>query len=220
MTTENAKVLYFQGMGWPFDEEAAQQSDVGNYRICTSFKNLEGKQIFIEFAKGPRYDTKNKRKVITDYALFIPDLFVVTNDPEIDDSNKSRIKVDWMYTRDNYEYTKTDITKWINENLNCDFDTIEVLDEYYGYSVHGGVNGKGYTYNLMEDIELNHDRAKARREAFETISETYRQALNEKYRMIRRLEMDADSITVQCWASDKAMGMIDLPREQRIEVAY
>jgi hypothetical protein len=211
------KTLYFEGAGMNFYGEQPDHIDVGNFRIRTSFKNLDGKQIYLEMGNGHRHDlTKKKPKIITKWALHIDFVHEVTSDPKIDDCNKSRIAYDRKHTNDNYMYTKADITRWVNENLNCDFDTIEVLDVFYGYRVHGG----NRTDNLMEDIELNHARAKARREAFEKVDAEYREALNEKYSKISRTDMDGESITIRCYASDQALGKTNLPREQRIEVTY
>jgi hypothetical protein len=44
----------------------------------------------------------------------------------------------------------------------------------------------------------------------------YRKLLNEKYSKIGLLEMDNDSITVRCHASDKALG--DNPRTKKIKI--
>ena len=144
-------VLYFEGAGMNFYGEAMKHSDVGNFRIRTSFFNNEGVQYYIEMGKCPRYN--NKHKVISDYALRIDHLF------KVEDRNKEElrhgsyeIKTDHIALRE-LDYCKHDITEWINENLNCSFDTIEVLDDSSGYRVHGYnvEEGLGY-YNVMEDV--------------------------------------------------------------------
>lgn len=207
------KVLYFEGAGMDFYEEASNVSDVGNFRIRTSFKNLDGEQYFIELGNCPRYDmTKTKPKVITNYALHISCLFKVTEDKNIDDENENRVKFDWKSVR-YLDYSKVDITKWINENLNCDFDTIQVLDIFHGYRVHKD-NG---LYNLMDHIDLNHNRAAKRKEAYDLVDSEYRTLLDEKYSKISLQEMDDESITIRCYASDKALG--NIARIKRIQIA-
>lgn len=206
------KVLYFEGAGMDFYEEAEKNSDVGNFRIRTVFKNNDGIPYFIEMGRGAKHGYKGRSKkltVINEWALYVSCLFEITGDN--DDENKNRVKTDWKHTRDNYLYTKEDITKWINKNLNCNFDTIQVLDLFYGYRVFAD---KGY--NFMEDIELDHVRAAKRKEAYDNIDMEYRALLNEKYSKIGLQEMDHKSITIRCHASDKALG--NIPRIKRIEI--
>ncbi|MCM3227547.1 hypothetical protein [Terribacillus saccharophilus] len=207
------KILYFEGAGWDFySEEQTAFSDVGNFRIRTAFKNLDGTKIYIELTNGARHDTtKEKPVVLTQFALYISHLSKIDG---TDDENKRCIKHDWKAVR-LLNYTKEDITRWINENLNCDFDTISVLDSFYGYHAHGDKHG---TYNLMEDIDLNHARAVARKEAYNKIDEEYRTKLREKYSVTNLLEMDDASITIRCHASDQKLK--ELPRVQRVPVLY
>lgn len=209
------KVLYFEGVGVDFySEEQTNYSDVGNFRIRTAFKNLDGKQIYIEMGNCIRHDWTNKKpKKITDFALRIDHLFEIVHNNGSDDENKTGIVFNWKSVQ-KLNYTKQDITKWINENLNCDFDTIQVLDFFYGYRVHG----EGRTYNFMEDIELNHARATARKEQYNKVDLEYREYLNEKYSKIGLFGMDSESITIRCHASDQALK--DKPRVQKIAVSY
>lgn len=212
-----AKVLYFEGAGMDFYGEAEKQSDVGNFRIRTSFLNDDGVQYYIELGRCSRYDTsKKKPKIITEFALRIDHLFKVEDRTKEELSHGAyEIKTDWQGIRE-LDYSKAAITKWINENLNCSFDTIEVLNDFYGYRVHGGRE----IYNLMEDIELNHERVAARIEAYNKIDLTYRTVLNEKYSVIGMNEMDGESITIRCHASERALQEANLPRIQTIAVAY
>src|SRR5699024_12563192 len=110
-------------------------------------------------------------------------------------------------------YKKSSITKRINENINCNFYNIQVLNEFYGYRVHG--DG---AYNLMEDIELNHDRAAAREQAYNNVDMEYRNFLNAKYSKISLLDMDDESISIRCYASDSELK--DKPRHLKVPVNY
>ena len=143
-------VLYFEGAGMNFYDEAMNHSDVGNFRIRTSFYNNEGVQYYIEMGRSARYNEKHK--VTSEYGLRIDHLFKVENRNIAEFSAGGyEIKTNHLEIRE-LDYSKHDITNWINENLNCSFDTIEVLDDSIGYRVHSYDQQNGYElYNLMED---------------------------------------------------------------------
>jgi hypothetical protein len=146
------KVLYFEGAGWAGADTS--KNTIGNCRIRTAFTNNEGKKIYFEASAAAIYD----KKTITRYWLYIDHVFYITGDNN--DCNKNSIKFDWQDLRDNYNYSKEDITKWINENLNCSFDTIEILPDLSGYRVHGD----NRTYNMMEDYNYNSELIQKREE--------------------------------------------------------
>jgi len=140
MKNKKVKTLYFEGAGMEFYGEEQKISDVGNFRIRTSFKNLTDDIIYLELGDIPKHDKKNKK--IIGMGIQIMFMHYITDDPEIDDCNNSRIP----YNRDSinlYSYQKEDITKIINKLCNTDYDSIEVLPSLAGYRVHkdgGGVN--------------------------------------------------------------------------------
>lgn len=210
------KVLYFEGAGMDFyEEESKKFSDVGNFRIRTSFFNNEGVQYYLELGNSVRYDKKGK--VRQGYGIHVDHWFKISDKllNEKDYEHGYEIKKDFLTYRE-IDYTKKNITQWINENMNCSFDTIEVLCNYYGYRVHGD-NG---TYNLMETIDLNHERAKKRKEKYDEIDMEYRKTLNEKYSKIGLLEMNAESITIRCHASKESLQGKNLERIVRIPIEY
>ena len=135
------KVLYFEGAGWA--EADTSKATIGNCRVRTAFQNNEGKKIYLELSTGFIYNKKD----IERYYLHIDFCHYITEGK--DDCNNSRIDFDWQDVKNNYNYSKEDITRWINENLNCNFDTIEVLDDLSGYRVHGE-NG---SCNMIEDYK-------------------------------------------------------------------
>jgi hypothetical protein len=203
-------VLYFEGAGMNFySEEQTSQSNVGNFRIRTSFLNNEGKQYYVEIGDGRR-PTANKNKATNEMFLHVDYFFDVEKQLETP-HKRVCLKFDIHELR-KLDYTKENIIKLINETLNCSFDTMEVLNEYYGYRVHGD-NG---SYNTMENIELDHKRATNRKEAYEKIDLEYRSLLNEKYSVITMNEMDQNSITIKCHSSDTKLG--DNPRIVQIAV--
>jgi hypothetical protein len=201
-------VLYFEGAGMNY--ETNEHSNVENYRVRTSFYNNEGVQYYIELGRTIRYNAKGK--VETEWALRIDHLFKVAERFDHDKRLGSyEIKTNHIAVRQ-LDYTNEAITKWINENLNCSFDTVQVLNDFYGYRVHSDNEG----YNVMENVEINVQRATARKEAYNKIDMEYRSLLNEKYSIITMNEMDQNSITIKCHASDTKLR--DIPRIVQIVV--
>ncbi len=138
------KVLYFEGAGW--SDADINKETIGNCRIRTAFTNDKGKDIYLEMETGRNiYNKKN----IVGYGLYISYVFHITDDK--DDCNNSRIPYSREDLQNNYTYTKEDILKWINQNLNCSFDTVEVLPDLGGYRVHG----HDRTYNMMENYNYS-----------------------------------------------------------------
>lgn len=178
------KILYFEGAGMDFyGKEQTDYSDVGNFRIRTAFKNNDDIAYYIELGNCPRYNEKHKK--ISDFALRIDHLF------KIEDRHKEELSLGGYEINVNHkelrqlDYTKKNITKWINENLNCSFSTIEVLDRFYGYRVHAG-NSK---YNLMDDFIVDHELAAKRRKLYKEVKDKYARILNRKYPAISIKEM-------------------------------
>jgi len=149
------KTLYFEGAGW--SDADISKNTIGNCRVRTAFINNEGRKIYFEASAATIYNEKNKKE-IERYWLYINHVFYITGDE--DDCNNNRIKFDWQDLRENYNYSKEDITKWINKNLNCNFETIKVLPDLGGYSVHG----ENRTYNMMEDYNYNPELIRIREE--------------------------------------------------------
>ena len=73
---------------------------------------------------GNTYRYTESFKPIDNKGTRIDHLFNITGGN--DDCNKSRISFDYQALRV-MDYTKANLIKWINENLNCNFDDIEVL---------------------------------------------------------------------------------------------
>lgn len=190
-------ILYFEGAG--MDYETNENSDVGNHRIRTAFINNEGTQYYIELSNIRRSNDKNK--TISEWGLHVDQLF------EIVDGERTKFGK-FVHS----SYTKGDITNWINTNLNCSFETIQVLNMFYGYWVHAEKD----QYNLINNHIVDHEQAEKRKFAYNKVDTEYRTLLNEKYSRIRLLEMDENSITIYCYASDKALG--DIQRIKRIEI--
>jgi hypothetical protein len=205
------KILYFEGVGMDYEQNNLNQSDVLNHRIRTSFYNNDSEQIYLELSNT--YMRDKKGKATEKMGTWIDFCFKVSKEKgedimyhEIFDRTKEHLELAKM------DYTKENITNWINENLNCSFDTIEVLDDFHGYRVHGD----NKQYKLMEEHSINHELAKKRKEAYNKVNEEYKKLTNSKYSVISLLDMDNDSITVRCHASDKALGKY--PRIKKIKI--
>lgn len=203
------KVLYFEGAGMDFKEN--EFSNVGNYRIRTAFTNNDGIKYYIEMGRSPRYTKTKSGKLqkVSDWALRIDHLFIYEDG---NTNEKHEIKTDWKIISQ-LDYTKESITVWINQNLNCNFDTIEVLDMFHGYRVHGD-NGM---YNLIDYHNINHELATKRREAYNELDMEYRRLTGNKYSVIGLKAMDDNSITVSCHASEQRLGIN--PRVKTIQFA-
>lgn len=201
-------VLYFEGAGMDFNEEG---SNVGNYRIRTAFLNNDGQEIYLELS-GTFFDDKKNNRF--GWKTFITDCFNLTIST---DQNESSIQ---LKTRTIEGYSKENIIRWVNENLNCSFESMEVLDWLEGYRVHGGYKNGEYTYNLMDNHEKNDKRTIVRNEAYNNIDNQYRKLLNERYSIISLLEMDNESITIKCHASEQSLVKSGLDRVKKITVNY
>lgn len=130
------KVLYFEGAGW--EDADTSKATIGNCRVRTAFVNNEGRKIYLELLACAL------RKGETNHRAFIDFCFYIDTDSK---SPCNECQIETMRDKRDFLYNKEDITKVINENLNCNFDTIEVLPSNSGYRVHGDYK----TYNLVND---------------------------------------------------------------------
>ncbi|HFL2524753.1 TPA: hypothetical protein ACG3IY_001219 [Clostridioides difficile] len=202
------KILLFEGAAMNIYEEG---SDVGNYRIRTAFINDNGDKIYLELG-GNLQNCKTSKRF--GWYTHIDHCFNISVS---NDENVSRIKLNNTFFKG---YSKRDLTNYINENLNCKFDTIEVLDWMEGYRVHGKNRNE---FNLMDDHKLNRKRTIARNKAYEKIDKEIREKLGEKYSKISLDSMDEDSITIRCYTYKKDLykiGMSDDNRLLKIQVNY
>lgn len=146
------KTLYFEGAGWA-DADTSKSTNVGNCRIRTAFINNKGRKIYLELTSytKSKYDVKNKR--YPEYEIghvlgFVDYCFYIDTESKDPCNNCVIRKVERNIK---FNYTKEDIIKMINKNLDCSFDNIEALPDLAGYRVHG----ENRTFNFMEDY--NHD---------------------------------------------------------------
>lgn len=167
MKKEN--VLYFEGAGWE-DAYTVEELPVGNCRIRTAFTNNEGKKIYLEFTSSRKTakDAKGLRYLgfeVGQFIGFVDYCFQITDDPKIDDCNRNPFPCE---RKTRILYTLDSILDFINKELNCSFDRVQVLNELTGYYVFSNT-GKRDTfsaYNYGDQFLYNpglYRRAKAKR---------------------------------------------------------
>ena len=123
------KTLIFEGAGW----DKAEHNGVGNCRIRTRIRNNDGRVIYLEMG-----GTKFSGKVIPSWAKdfdFIGRIDSCFYDDAKWDKRSNHSKDLAKFEREHFEYTKENILAFVNEKLNCSFDTMEVINK--GLYVHG-----------------------------------------------------------------------------------
>lgn len=175
------KTLYFEGAG------CVPCNDVENCRIRTAFTNKEGKKIYIEFLRGYKNERKANGKVVSEpNYLYYDSCHYITDDPEIDDCNKSRLDCERNQKIKKVKYTKENILAFVNKYCNADFDEIVVLDNLAGYRVFADIEDpkKHNTYamyNFGDVFNYDTELTKKRREKVEKMKKEFCFLFNQKY---------------------------------------
>jgi len=118
------KTLIFEGAG-------SEITVVGNCRIRTRIRNIEGRLIYIEINgfqntnKTPNYAKGLNTVGHVDCCFY--------DDHTWDIRNNSSSQLSHI-TKKHFEYNKENILKLVNEDLNCNFDNLEVVNK--GLHVH------------------------------------------------------------------------------------
>lgn len=163
------KVLYFEGAGWE-NCDTSKNSGVGNCRIRTAFSNKKGKKIYLEIISSQKTEKDLKLHrfdgfEVGEYIGFIDSCFYITDDPDIDDCNHGRLKVE---RKTRIHFTLDEILEFVNSKCYGNFDRIQVLNTLSGYNVFNdkGKHGTFSMYNYGDEFtylpEL-HERMKAER---------------------------------------------------------
>lgn len=194
------KVLFFEGAG------CVERGTVENCRIRTAFTNNEGKGIYLELWGIEVTKNSPERYKVYEYAGVVDYCYEV-----LESGEQFRFDIE----EKTFNYSKRGILDFVNENLNCSFTEIKVLDTFDGYRVHKDGGG----YNFIEDFEYKPEIAAARRKAYNEIDMQIREQLCEKYSKINLESMNDESITVRVYASDKSMQAHGMnPNERHITV--
>lgn len=162
------KTLYFEGAGW----EEAHRGEIPNCRIRTAFTNNDGKKIYLEilgYEKSVEDEKKYKRYSqykIGDAIGFIDYCHYITENPEIDDCNKSRLPCE---RKADIVFSYQGILNFVNAECNCTFEKIAIANDLSGYRVFQ----EKYTeikfdrYNYGDEFNYNADLIKLRKEIHE-----------------------------------------------------
>lgn len=148
--------------------------------------------IYIEFLSGCKVTkqeySKNGRKLKTpkyiteDGYIACDSCHYITDDPEIDDCNRSRLVCERNSNIERKKYTKENILAFVNEYCNADFDEIVILDDLAGYRVFA--DGKRDTpemYNFGDVFQYDEELTHKRREKVESMKKEFCQLFNQKY---------------------------------------
>ena len=178
------KTLYFEGAG------CVPCNDVENCRIRTAFTNRDGKKIYIELLSGYKNTFveygKNGRKlkhpkmISEDGYLYCDFCFYITEDPEIDDCNESRLECERKHAT--VKYTKENILAFVNENCSADFEEVVILDDLAGFRVHAdGKRNTPEAYNYGDLFNYDAELTRRRREKVEEMKKEFCVLFNQKY---------------------------------------
>lgn len=155
--------LYFEGAGCV---HAYGNSDIENCRIRTAFTNNEGKKIYLEMLCTEVTKYNEKCSCCANYKRgdclgWVDSCHYITDDPEIDDCNASRVPGVDHYS---FLFTKENLSRFINEKLNCSFDEIEILNDLTGYRVFNddGKYGTFDFYNYGDEFKFDRERTEKR----------------------------------------------------------
>lgn len=205
------KTLYFEGAG------CVSCNDVENCRIRTAFTNRDGKKIYIEFISGCKNTLieygksgrklKNPKWEREDGYLYCDYCHYITEDPEIDDCNKSRLSCERNQRMEKVKYTKENILAFVNEHCNADFEEIVVLDNLAGFRVHSG-KGKYNTperYNYGDIFNYDADLTRRRREKVEEMKKEFCVLFNQKYDNTSYWIDDNGNLTVRINTYEEAL---------------
>ncbi|KAI4445067.1 hypothetical protein C823_007571 [Eubacterium plexicaudatum ASF492] len=172
------KTLYFEGAG------CVPCNDVENCRIRTAFTNKCGRKIYIEFLSGYKHIRKGNGRIISEpNYLSCDSYYYITDDPEIDDCNKSRLNCEHNQKIEKVKYTKENILAFVNDHCNADFDKIVVLDSLAGYRVFADTNKCNTSdgYNFGDAFNYDAELTRRRREKVEEMKKEFCSLFNQKY---------------------------------------
>lgn len=151
------KTLVFEGAGWA-DADSSKATDIGNCRIRTRLRNNKGRVIYLEIISG-HYDSNSKH--IPEYAKglnYVAFIDAVFYTDAKWDNNRNVSRELQPLTDKHFEYNKQNLLKFVNENLDCSFDSVEVYNNNEVY-LHGHTeplcDSSNGEYEPYKDIEVN-----------------------------------------------------------------
>ena len=175
---KNKKVLYFEGAGISSKNYQTGTKELPNCRIRTVFKNLDGEIYYLELSATEV--TKYIKKMggwalnaqIGNHIAFVNHLFEINNINERADENKTGLTNLWSQ---NVSYKKEILLNFINNNLNCDYNDIIILNntDYRVFADKG--------YNLMNDYIFDLEIEKQHQKVYDYFEEFEKNVLKKQY---------------------------------------
>lgn len=209
------KTLYFEGAGW---SGANAEYNGLNCRIRTAFHNNDGKMIYLELngCHLNEYQAKKAKKnkiTLPSTYMYINFAHYITDDPEIDDCNDSRIKTIAYEEMLKINYTLENIRNFVNTQFNCSFDNVVILDNLAGYRVFTDSKRIGWgtsaQYNFGDCFDYDEDLTKRRIAKVADLTEHFKEIFNQKY--------DNTSYYIK---DGKLTVCINVEERKRIEAGY
>jgi hypothetical protein len=120
-----SKTLIFEGAGWE-KAESGIKSGVGNCRIRTRIRKDAGRLIYLEILG---FEYQGKKPIWAENYSIAGWVDACFYDDSKWDANRNRSKDFRSLTRVKFEYNKENILKLVNENLNCSFDEVQVIND-------------------------------------------------------------------------------------------
>ena len=211
---ENKKTLYFEGAG------CVSSNNVENCRIRTAFTNKKGKKIYIELLSGYKHTKieygkngrklKNPKCISEDGYLSCDFCYYITDDPEIDDCNKSRLSCEHNISMEKVKYTKENILAFVNENCNADFDEIVILDSLAGFRVFTGAHTEtSKDYNFGDCFEYDSELTEKRIAKVKEMKKYFAELFGQEY--------DNTSYYIE---DNQLVACINVTEEKRIAAGY
>ncbi|OME55409.1 hypothetical protein BSK59_13095 [Paenibacillus odorifer] len=122
------KTLIFEGAGWEIAESAIV-SGVGNCRIRTRIRNCDGRLIYLEMGCNMYSSEKKTPEFAKGFKVmgYVSHCFYADSEW---DSSRSHSTNLYNYELSHYfEFSPESIIKWVNEELNCSFDELKVIND-------------------------------------------------------------------------------------------
>jgi hypothetical protein len=147
------KTLIFEGAGW----DKADHNGVGNCRIRTSLRNKDGRIIYLEMS-GSVYSKKYRPEHVknlnfvgrVDHCFYIDSKW---------DRKRSYSRELYPIESKHFEYDKKTILDFVNKNLGCDFDKMEVINKgLYIFDSEDPICSCADRYVPYKEIEINIDK--------------------------------------------------------------
>lgn len=171
----------------------------------------------VEYGKNGR-KLKNPKYISEGGYISCDSCHYITDDPDIDDCNYSRLSCERNSNIERKKYTKENILAFVNEHCNADFDEIVVLDDLAGYRVFA--DGKRDTpemYNFGDVFQYDEELTHKRRKKVEEMKKEFCKLFNQKYDNTSYYIEDG-KLTVKINVSDRALKNANWNKERKFTI--